>query len=213
MTIGYNSRNTAKFCNLVSNGNMNTKLLMSYLLLMCLLSPSCSRFPDCEAEPLTVEIKKWMPYSSHDAMYFESALGRDTLTVSDSYQNWVGGYKCEPSYEAMGAYLVSSGAFTDTLLFAAAKSETSFSVPRNNVTAWNPKVSVTFNINERTLDVKEGSGSFHESVYYAQNGRVFNDVVIASCPDCSELQEIAYAVNIGVISYKAKDVLWMRIQN
>jgi hypothetical protein len=187
---------------------MNTKRVVGYLLLTCVLSQSCSLFHDCETPELSRNMPAWLPYEPNQMMFFESTAGKDTLIVIRFSTDWYNGpNKCAPVKDKMDVMIRSLQAFPDTLEFHALQEVLTF-YPKNDTES---RIHLTFYPEEERIDnVYPGRATFEESVSF--DGKVFKDVIVASCIDCLFLKGLMFAKNRGVVAYKVGNVQWTRVE-
>jgi hypothetical protein len=163
----------------------------------------------CEtgSNPVAEGAKEWVPFAEGYYFPFEAGSGKDTLDVISykvTYSTYNPGKgECGYREEQINISLVSSDVFEDTIHFELIDDVITVRKGANS----GASIDVTFT-DGWTTSLSAKAGVVNRYTTLEVDGRIFEDVITASCKNCGPLSEIVISRYLGVVAYKVDGVYW-----
>lgn len=168
---------------------------------------SCSLFNGCDKDIdliiLSEDTRQWTPYSQEDGIIFQNNLDESIVRVLDYVdfvQNYERGDECAPGIEEMTLTRLVSTSFEDTI---------SIRLTTKRVDIESVNFQSTYFLSTQTSYSSKDTNTKYQDTFFIKQ-KTFNEVLIYTCSTCTELSEIVFSKEIGLVAYRLNNIYWIK---
>ncbi len=174
--------------------------------LLLITMDSCSLYYGCDRDndliTLSDETRQWTPYSQVNEVIFENESNESVVKVFEYHESvefYDRGDECAPgTEEVMVTKLL--GPFTDTITVR---------LTRQRVEIENANFELAFQEDTKSVYPTNNTNKKYQNTLTIDQ-KVFEEVLVSRCSNCTELSEIVLSKNNGLVSYRLNNVNWTR---